>query len=206
MTRPRVMALFAAAIVIALAAALAGRASAPARQQRGTALAPEGRDKRGAQLAATRVVLLLGDPATLLGSRRGDLRAVTAPGASATINARLTMPPAIEQATGLLEDLQSGRPVVAYVVPVASQVTRHSPEAATVDVWTVSVLGTRRMGVTSSSWSTETVSLAWYAGWKVTDVRTRPGPTPAPDPEGATPVLKVLHDTAGMRRYDDAGR
>jgi hypothetical protein len=206
MATHRGVALVASLVAVALFAAWAGRATAPTAPQSSAVGRVEGRDKAGAQLAATRVVALLGDPAALRGGRRSDLHALTAPGASATINARLAVPAPIEQATGLLKDLNSGRPVVAYVVPVATKLARYSSAAATVDVWTVSVLGTRRMGTTTSSWSTETVSLAWCGKWKATDVRTRPGPTPAAPPGAATPMLQILHDTAAMRRYDGAGR
>jgi hypothetical protein len=206
MAKHRGVTLITCSIAIALIAAWAGRATAPTAPPRSEAGKVEVRDKISAQLAATRVVALLGDPATLRGGRRSALGALTAPGASATINARLTVPAPIEQATGLLEDLNSGRPVVAYVVPVATEVTRYSSEAATVDVWTVSVLGTQRLGTTTSSWSTETVSLAWSGKWKASDVRSRPGPTPAAHSAAATPILQILHDTAAMNRYDGAGR
>lgn len=194
----------AAAIVIALTSALAGRASAPSGQVSDAAPSAGGHG-RGVRAAAIRAVVLLGDPEVLGGGRRGDLRALTAPGASAAIAARLTVPATIEQATGLLADIATGRPVVAYVAPVAAQVVEHSPTSATVDVWTVSVLGTRRLGVAGSAWSTESVRLSWDGAWKVTDVGSRPGPTPAAT-QGATPLQQVLRRTAGMSRYADAGR
>ena len=197
--------LAAAAILIALTSALVGRASAPDGHASDTAPATHAHGELSARAAAIRSVALLGDPAVLRGGRRGDLRALIAPGASAAVAARLTVPAPIEGATGLLADMAAGRPVVGYVAPVAARVVDHSPTSATVDVWTVSVLGTLRLGVVASSWSTESVRLSWDGAWKVTDVASRPGPTPAAT-QAATPLQQVLRLTAGMSRYDDAGR
>jgi len=206
MSGRRAVALTAAAITLALFAGLAGRASAPSEQMGPEAPTSDGSNLREAQRAASRVVVLLGDPAILLRGRRSDLRDLTTSEGSAAVDERLTVPAAIEQSTGLLDDLETGRPVVGYVTPVASRVTAYTPRTATVEVWTVSVLGTRRLGAASSSWSTETVSLSWKGSWKVTNVRARPGPTPTSALAPVTPLHQFLEAIHGMKRYDDAGR
>jgi hypothetical protein len=197
--------LVAAAILIALTSALIGRASAPDGHASDTAPATHAHGELSARAAAIRAVALVGDPEVLRGGRRGDLRALIAPGASAAVAARLTVPAPIERATGLLADMAAGRPVVGYVAPVAAQVVDHSATSVNVDVWTVSVLGTRRLGVAGSFWSTESVRMSWDGGWKVTDLASRPGPTPAAT-QAATPLQQILRLAAGMSRYDDAGR
>ena len=152
------------------------------------------------------LVVLLGEPATLLGRGSPVLRAITAPEGSTVVNERITVPAALEAMTGLLDDVAAAHPVVAHVAPVASRVISYSGAAATVEEWTVSVLGTRRLGVVASSWSTETVSLAWRDGWQVTDVRARPGPTPAPAGGPVTSLPQFLEAVDGMSGYDDARR
>lgn len=206
MSGRRAVALTAAAITLALFAGLAGRASAPSERVGHAAPSPDGRNHREAQVAAPasqqdhRIAEQHDDPGC------SDLRDLTASEGSAAVDERLTVPAAIEQSTGLLDDLETGRPVVGYVTPVASRVTAYTPRTATVEVWTVSVLGTRRLGAASSSWSTETVSLSWKGSWKVTDVRARPGPTPASALAPVTPLHQFLEAIHGMKRYDDAGR
>jgi hypothetical protein len=160
------------------------------------------RSGRGAVAAATNAVAVLGDPRILESSRRARvLDALSARGASSQLSVRLAVAPAVEDATGLLSDVAAGRPVVAWVVPVASRLVAHTPDTATVQVWTVAVLGTDRLGAVISSWSTETLGLVWERGdWRIRGYDSRSGPVPAAT-QPPTPLAETLAATEQIRGF-----
>ena len=80
--------------------------------------------------------------------------------------------------------------VILRTVPVGYRIDRFTPDAATVSLWRVGIVGSGATIEPQQSWRTETVSLAWEGeNWKVASFRSSPGPTPplaasAPTPAG----------------------
>lgn len=69
--------------------------------------------------------------------------------------------------------------IVLRSVPVGYRVERFSPDAATVSVWYVGIVGSGATVPPQQSWRTQVVSLVWEAGgWKVSAFASSPGPTP----------------------------
>jgi len=161
------------------------------------------RTRRGAVDAATRAVALLGEPQALEPSGRARvLTALAADQARPALAARLAVPPAVEDATGLGADLAADRPVVARAVPVASRLLAYTGDAATVEVWVVAVLGTGRLGVLTSSWSTETLRLVWQRrAWRIAGYASRSGPVPAATqpPTAFSDAIGASSGTGGNR-------
>jgi len=160
---------------------------------------------RGAVAAAANAVATLGDPRALQPAGRARvLNAVAAANSHPKIRRRLAITPAVEEATGLMADVAAGRPAVAWVVPVASRLVAHSPDAATVEVWVVAVLGTNRLGAVTSSWSTETLRLVWERGdWRISGWASRSGPVPAAT-QPPTSLAETLAATERMRGHTHA--
>jgi hypothetical protein len=97
----------------------------------------------------------------------------------------------------------SGR-VWWLVHPLAWRVESHSPDDATVAVWTVTVLSAARVALPQTEWLTVTVDLTWVDGnWRVDAMRDRPGPTPMTGPQdepwNAQPFDEALE---GFTRID----
>ena len=80
--------------------------------------------------------------------------------------------------------------VILRTVPVGYRIDRFTPDAATVSLWRVGIVGSGATIEPQQSWRTETVSLVWEGeNWKVASFRSSPGPTPplaasAPTPAG----------------------
>jgi len=80
--------------------------------------------------------------------------------------------------------------VILLTVPVGYRIDRFTPDAATVSLWRVGIVGSGATVEPQQSWRTETVSLVWESeNWKVASFRSSPGPTPplaasAPTPAG----------------------
>ena len=69
--------------------------------------------------------------------------------------------------------------VILRAVPVGYRIDRFTPDAATVSLWRVGIVGSGATIEPQQSWRTETVSLLWEDGdWKVASFRSSPGPTP----------------------------
>lgn len=207
--RPRLVAVAVAVIAVTAAAALAiwaagehGGGHPPAAAGTAAAASPaQDRTPAGAVSAAGRAVIGLAQAATAPPAERArQLARLVAADRIAAVGGRLVVSPAAEQATGLLADLSAGRPVVAAAVPVAARVEGYTGGAATVGVWTVTVLATRRLGAADASWSTETVALVFGSGrWWVTGYTSRGGPVPlsAQPPTGLDAVLTFAAPVAG---------
>jgi len=160
---------------------------------------------RGAVAAASNAVAVIGDPRSLhAAARAGVLLALAATGAAPELERRLAVTPAVEEVTGLLASLAGDRPVVARVVPAAHRLAVFTGDAATVQVWAVSVLGTDRLGVVGSSWSTETLQLVWERGdWRIRGYASRAGPVPAAT-QPAAGLAETVTATEAMRGYSYA--
>lgn len=77
--------------------------------------------------------------------------------------------------------------VILRAVPVGYRIDRFTPDAATVSLWRVGIVGSGATIEPQQSWRTETVSLLWEDGdWKVASFRSSPGPTPPLAPSVAT--------------------
>lgn len=80
--------------------------------------------------------------------------------------------------------------VILRTVPVGYRIDRFTPDAATVSLWRVGIVGSGATVEPQQSWRTETASLIWEGeNWKVASFRSSPGPTPpltasAPTPAG----------------------
>ncbi len=80
--------------------------------------------------------------------------------------------------------------VILRTVPVGYRIDRFTPDAATVSLWRVGIVGSGATVEPQQSWRTEAVSLIWESeNWKVASFRSSPGPTPplaasAPTPAG----------------------
>jgi len=164
-------------------------------------LAELNRSPAGAAGAAEQAVIALAQLATAPGPERTRrLQRLADPEQLAAISRRLPVSPAAEQATGLLADAAAGRPVVAVATPLAARIEAYTPDAATVAVWTVTVLATRRLGAAEVSWSTETVRLVYRSGrWLLDAYSSGSGPVPvcAQPPTGLDSVLAFAAPAAG---------
>ena len=73
------------------------------------------------------------------------------------------------------------------------RIDRFTPDAATVSLWRVGIVGSGATVEPQQSWRTETVSLVWERGdWKVASFRSSPGPTPPLAPSAATPASELF--------------
>lgn len=83
--------------------------------------------------------------------------------------------------------------VILRAVPVGYRIDRFTPEAATVSLWRVGIVGSGATVEPQQSWRTETVSLVWERDdWKVASFRSSPGPTPPLAPSVATPAGELF--------------
>ena len=65
-------------------------------------------------------------------------------------------------------------------VPVGHEIVRYSPDRATVDVWTLTVVAAAGMREPLASWETATVEVVWeQEDWKIWSALSIEGPSPA---------------------------
>jgi hypothetical protein len=119
---------------------------------------------------------------------------------------RLTREVLAEVRTARRELAASPGRVWWLVHPLAWKTLAYSPSAASVAVWTVTVLSAAEVAAPQAEWMTVTVDLSWTdGGWRVETVNDRPGPTPMTgprdDPWDAEPFDDAL---AGFTRLDGA--
>lgn len=166
----------------------------------------------GSISAATNYVVALGSELTLDPVRRPTtLATISAVEVDPAVAARFADLPAVEARTGLLADLRASVPAIARVAPVGVRVLAYSESRASVQVWTVAVVGTARLGQVDMSWSTETLQLGWErapggSDWKLLRYDSIAGPVPALNQSIST-LSQALAATEGMRgfRYAAAG-
>lgn len=161
--------------------------------RRGEAASGYARTSQGAAATATAYVGALDGPALLDAPRlRKTLAAI------ASAKSREALVRAYEQAaTQTRERLGVGtapEPVlILRAVPVGYRIDRFTPDAATVSIWRVGIVGSGASVEPQQSWRTETVSLVWErGGWKVASFRSSPGPTPPLAPSAATPAGELF--------------
>jgi hypothetical protein len=202
-------------VVLLIAGMWVGRASAHDRTRRVAATSgavgpsaivggvPVGyaHSERGSAAAATTYLAVLAGPTVLdANARSAALDAVALPSARAGVDRTLTVDPAGAAAAGLPTALKDGS-LIARTMPAGSRVRAYTPSDATVEVWAVSLLGTRTLAKASTSWSTTTVTLTWFDGdWKLAGLVGRPGPVPTPGadvPSRYDDLLAALADLDG---------
>jgi hypothetical protein len=161
----------------------------------------------GAVAAATTYLAALAgrtvlDPA----ARRAALDAVVLPAARAEVERTLRVDPAGAARAGLPVALADGS-LVARTIPAASRLRAYDPDSASVEVWTVSLLGTRSLGKVTAAWSTTTVTLRWSGGdWRLAGLATRSGPVPSTGGEVPSRYDDLLTATANLDGYSYAPR
>jgi hypothetical protein len=83
--------------------------------------------------------------------------------------------------------------VILRAVPMGYRIDRFAPDAATVSLWRVGIVGSGGTVEPQQSWRTETVSLVWErGGWKVASFRSSPGPTPPLAASATTPAGELF--------------
>lgn len=79
--------------------------------------------------------------------------------------------------------------VIVRAAPVGYRIDGFSPDAATISIWRVGIVGSGATVEPRQSWRTQTISLVWEnADWKVASFRSTPGPTP---PLGTTAAVSA---------------
>ena len=91
--------------------------------------------------------------------------------------------------------------VIVRAASIGYRLEEFSPEAATVSVWRVGIIGSGATVQPEQSWRTETVTLVWTAGaWKVAALASRPGPTPPLAPGAASTPVELF---ASIPRFEE---
>jgi hypothetical protein len=128
---------------------------------------------------------------------------------------RIAAPESPEVVAGMLDGLAAHDRILAAArqrdpqaeafvreAPVAYTVTAFDKDAATVEVWSVTVGAVDATALPVSSWGTTTVELTWDSdGWRVTHWVKSPGPTPAAGLEPATSLDGFLRRIDGWKGY-----
>jgi hypothetical protein len=155
----------------------------------------------GALTAAANAMTTLNTVEALDPRRRaGLLEDIAVPEAATALEQRFAAGAGWESATGLLAENSAGAPVLAWATPIAARVAARTPDSTTVDVWAVTVVGTRRLGSVQASWSTESLELTWREGWKLRRYTSVAGPVPVAG-QAPTDAGVVLAATTAMRGY-----
>ncbi len=92
-------------------------------------------------------------------------------------------------------------------VPVGHQVTRYTPERATVEIWTLTIVAAAGMSEPLASWETALVEVVWENDdWKVWSAQSVSGPSPAwatADPTAIESFLTNVDQLEGYRYVSD---
>ena len=171
------------------------RAGAAPREptRAGDAASGYGRTREGAAAAATAYVGALDGPALLDEPRlRKTLASITsAESLDGLVRAyeQAARQTRVRLGVGTLPE-----PVVILrTVPVGYRIDRFTPDAATVSLWRVGIVGSGATVEPQQSWRTETVSLVWEReNWKVASFRSSPGPTPPLSASAPTPAGELF--------------
>jgi hypothetical protein len=131
-----------------------------------------------------------------------EVTAAVAAIAAPQATARLTREVLAEVQTARRELAVSPGRVWWLVHPLAWKVQSYSRSAASVAVWTVTVLSAADVAVPQAEWMTVTVDLVWAEeGWRVEAVGDRPGPTPMTGPRDDPWEAELFDDAlAGFTR------
>lgn len=165
------------------------------------------RSEQGAVAAATTYLAALSgrtvlDPA----AREAALDSVVLPSARAAVEPQFRVDAAGAQASGLTAALADGS-LVARTIPAGSRVRSYTPDAASVEVWSVSLLGTRTLNRVGARWRTTTVDLRWDGSdWKLAGIDGRSGPVPSAGSDVPSRFDDFLAGVDGMKGYSYAPR
>lgn len=212
----------AAGLALLLAGAVAGRltapdAAAPPAPPLGSGPGPASaagsvptgyaRTQEGAVAAATTYLAALSGRTVLdTAARKAALDAVVLPSARAAVEPQFRVDAAGAQASGLTAALVDGS-LVARTIPAGSRVRSYTPEAASVEVWSVSLLGTRTLNRVGARWRTTTVEMRWDGSdWKLAGIDGRSGPVPSAGADVPSRFDDVLAGIDGMKGYSYAPR
>jgi hypothetical protein len=144
------------------------------------------RTQEGAVAAAASAVELLDGPALLDATRiRRLVGRIAAASARSTLE-RAYVQGAVEVRARLAVDSVPAPVVILRSALVGYRVDSYTPSSAEVAIWRVGIVGSGASIEPQQSWRTETVSLVWEHGWKVTSFASTAGPTP-PLPQAAEP-------------------
>lgn len=145
------------------------------------------RTEEGAVTAAASAVELLDGPALLDSSQIRRLVDRIAASSARNALARAYTQGAAEVRMRLAVDSAPPPVVILRSALAGYRIDGYSPSSATVAVWRVGIVGSGASVQPQQSWRTETVSLVWEHGWKVTSFASTAGPTPPlPRPTDAT--------------------
>ncbi|MGC0418520.1 hypothetical protein [Embleya sp. AB8] len=99
-----------------------------------------------------------------------------------------------------------GQTFVCRAVPMGTKSVSYSATSATVEVWSVGVVGLAGTGSTkpvAEAWNTTTMRLSWVNGdWKMSEFGQKEGPTPISglqDPSSATDIAKADGEFGELR-------
>jgi hypothetical protein len=142
------------------------------------------RTESGAVAAAASAVELLDGPALLDSARIHRLVDRIAASSARTTLGRAYAQGAVEVRARLAVDSVPAPVVILRSALAGYRVESYKRSAATVAIWRVGIVGSGASVQPQQSWRTETVSLVWEQGWRVTSFASTPGPTP-PLPQAA---------------------
>jgi hypothetical protein len=163
------------------------------------------RTPAGAVTAAASAVQLLDGPALLDSVRiRRLVDRIAASSARASL-ARAYGEGAAEVRTRLAVDSVPAPVVILRSALAGYHIESYKPSAATVAIWRVGIVGSGASVQPQQSWRTETVSLIWEHGWKVTSFASTPGPTPPlPQSPDATATGDLFTDIPRFTTFSHA--
>ena len=169
--------------------------------------APAAQTPAGAAAAAARSITAFAADVLL---EPAQLRALVARIASSSSRPRLLE--ACEEASArtrakLGADTVPRPVIVLRAVPVGYRVVRYSPDAATIAVWYVGIVGSGATVQPQQSWRTQTVGLAWEHGaWKVDSFASTAGPTPALSASDSEPPGELFAAIPSFREFGYGAR
>jgi hypothetical protein len=177
--------------------------TAPAAETRAAAPQPNGfaRTREGSVEAATEYVATLGGPVILdPAAARATLQKIASSESRATLAGAYAA--AAEQARERLGLATATQPVFVRSTPVGYRVDGFQPDAATVSIWRVGIIGGGATTEPRQSWRTETLSLVWEDGtWRIDALRSTPGPTPPLSGPAVTPPAELAATIPGFQEY-----
>jgi hypothetical protein len=168
------------------------------------------KSSQGAQSAATNYAVALGSDGMFHTDRRHAIvAAIHEPAAISTLQGELdkAYSPDFLQNVGLTSDgsAPDGLTFVSRTVPVGSKVTEYSGSSATVEVWSMGLVGLAGVGSTkpvTTTWFTLTEQLAWVNGdWKIESSGQKQGPAPVSGDDrvaGADEIANAVNGYGGF--------
>jgi hypothetical protein len=178
------------------------QAEVPAKPTRATRST---RTQSGAVAAAASAVELLDGPALLDSARIRRLVNRIAASSARTSLARAYAQGAVEVRTRLAVDSVPAPVVILRSALAGYRVESYTRAAATVAIWRVGIVGSGASVQPQQSWRTETVSLVWEHGWKVTSFASAPGPTPPlPQTADATTIGDLFAEIPRFTAFSHA--